>query len=112
MRSLRQLKNLKYIQNTNGVLVGGLEILERRSERPLLELLDSLGGWPILRRDWNADRFDWILLMARLRLYNNDILIAEWVGPDIKNSGQYVIQVRVFLFYSLRSYRASFLESI
>ncbi|XP_008215920.1 neprilysin-4 isoform X1 [Nasonia vitripennis] len=68
------------------------EILERRSERPLLELLDSLGGWPILRRDWNADRFDWIRLMARLRLYNNDILIAEWVGPDIKNSEEYVIQ--------------------
>lgn len=31
--------------------------------------------------------------MAKLRLYNNDILISEWVGPDIKNSDEYVIQV-------------------
>ncbi|KAJ4440179.1 hypothetical protein ANN_08317 [Periplaneta americana] len=68
------------------------DILEQRSEQPLLNLLDELGGWPILRPDWDSSQFDWILLMAQLRLYNNDILISEWVGPDIKNSDEYVIQ--------------------
>ncbi|XP_014473238.1 PREDICTED: endothelin-converting enzyme 1-like isoform X4 [Dinoponera quadriceps] len=68
------------------------EILERRMERPLIQLLDQLGGWPILRPDWNSDKFDWLLLTAQLRLYNNDVLISEWVGPDIKNSDKYVIQ--------------------
>ncbi|XP_033220405.1 neprilysin-4 isoform X2 [Belonocnema kinseyi] len=68
------------------------EILEQRMEKPLLELLDELGGWPILRPDWSPEKFDWLLLIAQLRLYNNDILISEWVGPDIKNSDQYVIQ--------------------
>lgn len=70
-----------------------LEILEQRKERPLIQLLDELGGWPILRPDWNPDKFDWLLLTAKLRLYNNDVLISEWVGPDIKNSDKYVIQV-------------------
>lgn len=70
-----------------------LEILEQRKERPLIQLLDELGGWPILRSDWNPDKFDWLLLTAKLRLYNNDVLISEWVGPDIKNSDKYVIQV-------------------
>lgn len=64
-------------------------------ERPLIQLLDELGGWPILRPDWNSNKFDWLLLTAQLRLYNNDILISEWVGPDIKNSDKYVIQVTV-----------------
>lgn len=37
--------------------------------------------------------FDFIGLIAELRLYNNDILISEWIGPDIKNSNEYVIQI-------------------
>ncbi|XP_046473298.1 neprilysin-4 isoform X1 [Neodiprion pinetum] len=68
------------------------EILEQRMERPLIELLDELGGWPILQPSWDPKKFDWLLLVAQLRLYNNDILISEWVGPDIRDSDQYVIQ--------------------
>ncbi|XP_022831252.1 endothelin-converting enzyme homolog [Spodoptera litura] len=68
------------------------EILQKRGHQPLLDLLDLLGGWPILKHEWNASRFDWLELMAKLRLYNNDILISEWVGPDIKNSDEFVIQ--------------------
>lgn len=68
------------------------KILEERREKPLLVLLESLGGWPMIDPNWKAENFDWIVLMANLRLYNNDILISEWVGPDIKNSDEYVIQ--------------------
>lgn len=68
------------------------EILQKRGHQPLLDLLNLLGGWPILNPIWNEDGFDWLELMAKLRLYNNDILITEWVGPDIKNSDEYVIQ--------------------
>lgn len=67
-------------------------ILEKRAHQPLVDLLDLLGGWPILKPDWDSSKFDWLELMAKLRLYNNDILISEWVGPDIKNSDEYVIQ--------------------
>lgn len=61
-------------------------------ERPLIRLLDQLGGWPILKSNWDPDKFDWLRLTAQLRLYNNEVLISEWVGPDIKNSDKYVIQ--------------------
>jgi hypothetical protein len=47
----------------------------------------------MLQSDWDDMQFDWVQLMAQLKLYNNDILISEWVGPDIKNSNEYVIQV-------------------
>nr|CAD7586899.1 unnamed protein product [Timema genevievae] len=67
-------------------------ILEARGERPLLFLLQQLGGWPVLEPNWDSERFDWLLLMAQLRLYNNDILISQWVGPDIRNSDHYIIQ--------------------
>nr|CAD7452737.1 unnamed protein product [Timema tahoe] len=68
------------------------DILEARGERPLLLLLQQLGGWPVLEPNWDSERFDWLLLMAQLRLYNNDILISQWVGPDIRNSDHYIIQ--------------------
>ncbi|XP_075973794.1 neprilysin-4-like isoform X2 [Anticarsia gemmatalis] len=68
------------------------EILQKRGHQPLVDLLELLGGWPILNPKWKKDGFDWLELMAKLRLYNNDILISEWVGPDIKNSDEFVIQ--------------------
>ncbi|CAK1547341.1 unnamed protein product [Leptosia nina] len=68
------------------------DILKQRAHQPLLDLLDLFGGWPILNPEWTPYRFDWLELMAKLRLFNNDILISEWVGPDIKNSDEYVIQ--------------------
>ncbi|XP_026469709.1 neprilysin-4-like [Ctenocephalides felis] len=67
-------------------------VLKRRGNSPLLDLLDKLGGWPAINPNWNEKGFDWLQLTAQLRMYNNDILIAEWVGPDIKNSDEYVIQ--------------------
>lgn len=70
-----------------------LDILEQRAEQPLLNLLDQLGGWPMLKPDWDSSQFDWVLLMAQLKLFGNDVLISEWVGPDIKNSDEYIIQV-------------------
>lgn len=50
------------------------EILEQRKLDPLYALLDSLGGWPVLDGDkWNASKFNWLELAAKLRLYNNVI---------------------------------------
>lgn len=69
------------------------EILQKRKLEPLYRLLDSLGGWPVIDADkWDASKFDWLELTAKLRLYNNDVFIMQWVGPDIKNSNENVIQ--------------------
>lgn len=68
------------------------EILERRGLSPLTSLLEELGGWPVLDPNWSEDTFSWLELAAKLRLYNNDIFIVEWVAPDIKNSQENIIQ--------------------
>lgn len=68
------------------------ELLERRGIAPLLEFLDELGGWPALNDKWTGAEFDWLNLTATLKRYNNDILIVQWVGSDIKNSNSNVIQ--------------------
>lgn len=68
------------------------EIIEKRGIQPLLELLEKFGGWPMLDDAWDEKSFDWLELTATLRKYNNDILIVEWVGPDIQNSNHNIIQ--------------------
>jgi neprilysin len=68
------------------------EGLVKRGLQPLMDLLDSLGGWPVLSPEWKEENFDWLNLTAQLRLFNNDIFIVEWVGPDIKNSEENAIQ--------------------
>lgn len=67
--------------------------MRKRGAAPLLRLLEKLGGWPVIYPEWNETNFDLVHLLGQLRLYNNDILISEWVGPDIKNSNEYIIQV-------------------
>ena len=47
-----------------------------------------------------------VQLVGKLRLYNNDILVSLWVGPDGKNSDQYIVQAillskKYFLFLKL-----------
>ncbi|KAL1402566.1 hypothetical protein pipiens_006032 [Culex pipiens pipiens] len=67
-------------------------LIEKRGLQPLFDLLQSLGGWPVLNPNWQSDNFDWLNLTAHIRKFNNDILIVEWVGPDIKNSDENIIQ--------------------
>lgn len=68
------------------------EIIEGRGLLPLHKLLKELGGWPVLEDNWDESNFDWLNTTAYLRRFNNDIFILEWIGPDIKNSDENVIQ--------------------
>ncbi len=45
---------------------------------------------------WDENAFDWQKTIAELRQYNNDILVAVWVGPDGKDSDQYIVQVSLY----------------
>ena len=70
------------------------DIIESRKEAPLLRLLTHLGGWPVIMGDeWIPEAFDWQETIAKLRQFNNDILIAIWVGPDGKDSEKNIVQV-------------------
>ncbi|KAL7648768.1 UNVERIFIED_CONTAM: hypothetical protein RMT77_000675 [Armadillidium vulgare] len=70
------------------------EKIESLGVTPLKTLLSQLGGWPVLEGEaWNEEGFDWVELMAKLRKYNNDILLSEWVGADVTNSSNHIIQL-------------------
>ncbi|KAH8292465.1 hypothetical protein KR054_010583 [Drosophila jambulina] len=68
------------------------KLLARRGLEPLHTLIRELGGWPVLDQHWSDANFNWQTLAATLRRYNNDILIVQWVGADIKNSEENIVQ--------------------
>lgn len=93
-------------------------ILEERGLTPLTSLLRELGGWPVLEANWTGgSNWSWLELAAKLRLYNNDIFIVEWVAPDIKNSQENIIQFDQTSLglptrdYFLQSTNAEYLEA-
>lgn len=55
----------------------------------------------MLSKEWSpSGNLHWIDVMSRLRLFNNDILVSMWVGPDGKNSESHIVQVNFFFkFY-------------
>lgn len=69
--------------------------IEETGDAPLVEVLESLGGWPVTTPNWTTPNFTVETLIGRLRgELNQGILIDQWVGPDDKNSSVNVIQVR------------------
>nr|CAG4640659.1 EOG090X01U4 [Eulimnadia texana] len=63
-------------------------------DRPLVETLKQLGGWPVLDVNWNRPNFSIETLLGRLRGdYNQGVLVEQWVGPDDKNSSVNIIQL-------------------
>ena len=46
----------------------------------------------------DEEGFDWQRTITRLREFNNDILVALWVGPDGKDSDDYIVQVGIRFF--------------
>jgi membrane metallo-endopeptidase-like protein 1 len=54
-----------------------------------------LGGWPVTAPDWKPPDFSIETLLGRIRgVYNEGVLVEQWVGPDDKNSSVNIIQVR------------------
>lgn len=98
MNECEQLYLTSEIVSSTGVFVFNLlylsaALIEERGDGPLRVLLEHLGGWPVLNNNWSDADFDLIDLAAKLRLYNNRILINQWVSSDDKDSSINVIQV-------------------
>nr|CAD7569224.1 unnamed protein product [Timema californicum] len=69
--------------------------IRKLGDRPLREVLESLGGWPVTVRNWEPPPFPVETLLGRLRgEFNEGVLIEQWVGPDDKNSSVNILQVR------------------
>ncbi|KAJ8664429.1 hypothetical protein QAD02_006091 [Eretmocerus hayati] len=69
--------------------------LDGHSERELLELLKSAGGWPVLERSWNEANFSWekIIYLLYASGISHNTLINAFYSADFKNDNIVTIHI-------------------
>ncbi|XP_053693911.1 neprilysin-2-like isoform X1 [Sabethes cyaneus] len=69
--------------------------IEEKGTKPLLDILDTLGGWPVLKGDqWDSDSsWSWVKSVKDFRQqgYSTDYFFDFSVGTDLKNSTRRII---------------------
>lgn len=68
--------------------------------KPLTDLLDLFGGWPMTLSSWDPASFDWtVAVSAARRIYGSGYFINAYNYLDSRNTSQSSIYVRI-AFYS------------
>ena len=71
------------------------DTLEKRNEQPLINILNKLGGWPVLEGgSWNESKYDFENLAASLLSnYSTSVYFSFGVTTDDKNSSRNLLYV-------------------
>lgn len=72
------------------------EIIEGRGIKPLADILEAFGGWPVLKGDlWSDDSFNWIETIKKFRRMGFDtyVIFAFSAETNLKNSSERVLVV-------------------
>lgn len=76
-------------------------LIEERGVKPLITILDKLGGWPVIKGNRWDDKssWDWVEAVKDFRKvgYSMDYIFDFSVGIDLKNSTTRTIDVRSLL---------------
>ncbi|CAG2104773.1 unnamed protein product [Medioppia subpectinata] len=71
--------------------------IEKVGNTPILMVLESLGGWPVLSGadGWDESKFDWLQMLIEFRKlgFSHDILMDLSVTPDFRNNTQHIIDL-------------------
>lgn len=71
-------------------------IIEERGIKPLADMLESYGGWPLVKGDlWSEDTFDWLEMIKKFRQsgLETSIIFTFTVTTNLKNSTERVLDV-------------------
>lgn len=77
------------------------EIIEKRGVKPLADLLEAYGGWPVLKGDlWSEHSWNWSEVIKKFRLMGlpTNIVFTTYVATDLKNSTSRVLSVSSVLY--------------
>jgi len=94
-RDLKNQRTSRIISLNNEPLL--TDAVYEMGDKPLRDVVESLGGWPVLDDDWASKHAaNWSLeaVLGRLRgVHNTPLLVETFVAADDKNSSLNVIQV-------------------
>ncbi|KAG4072943.1 hypothetical protein HA402_006623 [Bradysia odoriphaga] len=71
-----------------------LQEIRTVGDKPLRNVLESLGGWPVAVKNWTTPAFSIESMLGRLRgEYSEAVLVELYVGADDKNSSVNILQL-------------------
>jgi neprilysin len=73
-------------------------LIEERGLKPLVDIHEQMGGWPVVKGDdWDDKSWSWQQSVKNFRKhgYSTDYILDFSVGTDLKNSTRRIIDVRV-----------------
>lgn len=71
-------------------------IIEESGIKPLADILEAFGGWPVVKGDlWSDENFDWVEIVKKFRRMGleTSVIFALNVVTDLKNSTKRVLDV-------------------
>ncbi|XP_048639734.1 membrane metallo-endopeptidase-like 1 isoform X5 [Marmota marmota marmota] len=72
-------------------------VIEKRDSRPLLDVLETVGGWPVIMDKWNETKGPQWKLEQQLALmnaqFNRRVLIDLFIWNDDQNSSRHIIYI-------------------
>lgn len=96
-------KTFRLAKNFNSACLNQT-IIEERGIKPLADILESYGGWPVVKGDlWLDESFNWIEVIKKFRRMGLEtrVIFALSLATDLKNSSRRVLDVSN---YNLISY--------
>lgn len=81
------------------------EIIEERGIKPLQDIFEMFGGWPVVKGDlWNEGNWEWIDVLKKFRRmgFATSILFRFTVDTDLRNSSTRILEVSVLQCGSMK----------
>lgn len=81
-------------------------LIENQSATPVRNVINNMGGWPVLETNWNGNDWTWQRSVQLSRTYGYSVsnFISFSVSTDNKNSSRRIIRVRKLLKYQKKNH--------
>lgn len=90
-------KQFRLVKNYNMACLNET-IIEKRGAKPLLDLLNVFGGWPVLEGStWSDENWTWTEVMKKFRLIGleTDVIFSLSVESNLKDTTHRILEVNL-----------------
>ncbi len=69
------------------------EAIEKRGTGPILEVIETFGGWPMINLQWTTQDYDILSVVGELSKLGVGVFISSQVVPSFEDSTKHVMMV-------------------
>ena len=74
-----------------------METIEKLGTRPVIDMVNDYGGWPMINPSWNSNGYDIMDIVGRLSQLGLGVFVNSQIRPSFDDSTVNVMTVSFFL---------------